>query len=50
MITFKHVHYEIHDKVSNNDKVNYRFIKFSITSEKYFVYIEVLFIQGFQEY
>ena len=27
MITLKHVDYEIHDEVSNNDKVHYSFIK-----------------------
>jgi len=27
MITLEHVHSEIHDKVSNNDKVYYSFIK-----------------------
>ena len=27
MITLKHVDYEIHDEVSNNDKVRYSFIK-----------------------
>ena len=27
MITLQHVHYEIHDEVSNNDKVHNSFIK-----------------------
>ena len=27
MITLEHVHYEIHDEVSNNDKVHNSFIK-----------------------
>ena len=27
MITFQQVHYEIHDEVSNNNKVHNRFIK-----------------------
>ena len=27
MITLQHVHYEIHDEVSNNDKVHYSFMK-----------------------
>jgi len=30
MITLYHVYYEIHDEVSNNDKVHNRFIKLSI--------------------
>ena len=33
MITLEHVHYEIHDEVSNNDKVHNSFIKWKINSQ-----------------
>ena len=35
MITLKHLHYEIHDEVSNNDKVHNSFIKFKFRAGSY---------------
>ena len=31
MITLQHIHYEIHDEVSKNDKVHIGFIKILLT-------------------